>query len=89
MVLLINYELRDVTKDYTPFLDAIKANCAEWWHFLPHTWIVATVHSSDDFAKLLYPHMLNTDSLLVVRLESDHQGWLVKDAWEWLNRQQY
>ena len=89
MVLLINYELKDTTKDYTSFFEAIKANCYQWWHFLEPTWIVATTLSADAFAKLLYPHMLNTDSLLVVQIGQNHQGWLKTEAWDWLNRQTY
>jgi hypothetical protein len=88
-VLLINYELKDSSKNYAAFFDAIQNSANEWWHFLDHTWIVTTDLSADQFAKRLYPHMLNTDSLLVVRLQKEYQGWLVQEAWEWLNEKQY
>ena len=83
-VLLINYELKSPTKNYASFHGAIKQNSNEWWHFM-ETWIVTTNLSADQFAKLLYPHMLNTDHLLVVKIQKEYQGWLPEAAWEWLN----
>ena len=42
-------------------------------------------YSADQFAKHLYPHMLNTDGVFVGRLKREYQGWLVKDARDWIN----
>jgi hypothetical protein len=88
-LLLINQELKSTTHNYAPFYAALKGNCAEWWHFMEHTWIVSTNHSADEYAKLLYPHMLRTDHLLVIKLQKDYQGWLPPEAWEWLNAKSY
>ena len=52
---------------------------------MERTWIVVTTHSADQFAKLLFPHMFNTDNLLVVKLQKEYQGWLPTKSWEWLN----
>jgi hypothetical protein len=89
MVLIINYALRNRLKDYAPFFATIKGNCNQWWHFLESTFIVSTDSSADEFAKLLYPHIEATDALLVARLQKDHQGWLQKEAWDWLNDKNY
>jgi hypothetical protein len=88
-VLLINHELNDTDKDYGPFYETIKNNSLHWWHFMERTWIISTVLSSDQFAKLLYPHMLNTDNLLVIKVQKDYQGWLAKEAWDWLNEKYF
>ena len=89
MVLIINYALRNPYKDYSPFFNAIKTNCVEWWHFLDSTFIVSTPKSAQEFAVLLYPFMEATDSVLVSRLHNDNQGWLPGAAWDWLNTKQY
>jgi hypothetical protein len=89
MVLIINYTLRNTLKDYTPLFGAIKNNCTRWWHFLDPTFIVVTTHSANEYAQFLLPHIERTDSLLVVRLQKDYQGWLPEAAWDWLNSQYF
>jgi hypothetical protein len=84
-VLLITYTLKNRFKDYSPFYNIIKANCSEWWHYFDTTWIVVTKHPAHDFANLLYPHMEDSDRLLVIKVQKDYQGWLDKPAWDWLN----
>ena len=89
MILIVNYALRDPLRDYTPFNNAIKTNCVAWWHFLDSTYIVSTGLSADQFATKLLPYILETDSLFVARLHSEQQGWLPKEAWDWLNNKTY
>lgn len=88
-VLIINFSLKNKSKDYSPLYSAIQENSLEWWHFLESTWIVTTTYSADAFARTLFPHIEDTDYLLVAKLHSEHQGWLPKEAWEWLNDKQY
>jgi hypothetical protein len=83
-VLLITHELKTKDKDYEPFYNALKTNCSYWWHFLDVTWIVDTPLTAHQYANLLYPHITNEDRLLVVKITKEHQGWLPKDAWDWL-----
>ena len=89
MVLIITCALNNKFKDYTPFFDAIKNNSRGWWHFMESTWIVDGVHSAHDFAQFLYPHIENTDYFFVAKLQKEHQGWLPKAAWDWLNGKLY
>lgn len=89
MVLIITFAHNNPQKDYTPFFEAIKANSAQWWHFMESTWIVSTGHSADQFARLLFPYIENTDYVLVARLRREYQGWLPNDAWDWLNNKKY
>ncbi len=84
-VLLVTHALNNQYKDYSPFFTALKSNCNEWWHYFDATWIVVTIHTPDQFARSLFPYMETADRLLVVKLQKDFQGWLPKDAWDWLN----
>jgi hypothetical protein len=88
-VLLVNYQLNNKTKDYATFFNAIKGNCLAWWHFLDNTWIVSSNLTADQYAKKLFPFFEQTDYLLVVKITMEHQGWLPKDAWDWLNKVTY
>jgi len=87
--LLVTYTLRNSLKDYSPLFNAIKSNSLKWWHYIDTAWIVQTNLTPDQFAHKLYPFIEKPDYLLVVRIHSEHQGWLPKDAWDWLNTLTY
>lgn len=88
-LLLVAYKLRVPLKSYTPFYDAIKHNCSNWWHFFDSIFIVYTDYSANEFAQLLFPHLDRRDSLMVVRLQHEFQGWLPKDAWDWFDDKEF
>jgi len=88
-VLLVTYEFKTAGKDYSAFFETLKNTPQKWWHYLENVWIVETDLSADAFAKKLYPHFSQDDRVLVTRITSDQQGWLQKEAWEWLNNRKY
>ena len=88
-VLLITYTLRNQSKDYSGLFNAIKTHTGWWWHYFETVWIVQSNSTADQLAKQLYSYIENGDHLLVVRLHKDYQGWLPKDAWDWLNARHY
>jgi hypothetical protein len=88
-VLLVTYSLRNQEKDYSPLYNAIQKNTGWWWHYFDTVWIIESNTTADAFAKSLYGFIESTDHLLVVRITKEHQGWLPKEAWEWLNARTY
>lgn len=86
-LLLVTFSLRNPLKDYTQFFVQLRGNAYQWWHFIEQTCVVVTNHDSHTFAQLLIPHIEKTDSILVAKIEPfQYQGWLPKEAWDWLNR---
>ncbi len=88
-VLLVTYTLRNEVKDYSPLFEAIKNGGTRWWHYIDTVWIVETTLTADQFAHKLYPFIEKPDYLLVVRIMNEHQGWLPKEAWDWINSLNY
>jgi len=88
-VLLITHALNNKFRNYSPLFTAVKENSFQWWHYIESTWIVTTDHTADTFARVLYPHIENTDYVLVVKIHKDYQGWLPKEAWDWLNEKSF
>jgi len=85
-LLLVTFSLRNQFRDYEPFFVALRGNSLQWWHFIEQTCVVTSYHDVDSFARQLSPHIEITDSLLVVKLTPHaFQGWLPKEAWDWLN----
>lgn len=85
---LITYDLKATPlSGYRPLHDEIKKISGNWWHYLESTWIVKnTSMSADSISNKLLPHIKQGDRLLVIKIDtSDKQGWLPKDAWDWLN----
>ena len=85
---LITYDLKDSSLNtYIELHKAIKASGASWWHYLESTWIIKTTQlSANEISSKLVPHIKQGDRLLVIEIDtSNKQGWLPKDAWDWLN----
>ena len=49
------------------------------------TWLVITAETPDQVWKRLEPHIDKNDYLLVIEVRDNVQGWLPKDAWDWIH----
>ncbi len=87
MILLISYNKLDYTIPLENLHNAIKSNSFSYWHHLNDTWIVRTNKNVNEFYNLLATNISNSDRLLVVEIKRNYQGWLNKDAWDWLNNE--
>jgi hypothetical protein len=89
VIYAINYDLRRPGQNYASLHAAIKELGAAWWHYLGSTWLVDTHLNADQIWARLSPHVDTTDFVLVIRLANDHQGWLPKEAWDWINQRAF
>lgn len=80
----INYDLKQPGRDYTGLFDAIKQS-SKWWHYLDSTWIVQTTEGANEVYQRLRAHIDDNDFLLVIEVRDNSQGWLPKDAWDWIH----
>ena len=80
----INYDLKKPGQDYTGLYEAIKES-GKWWHYLDSTWIVITIETPDQIWSRLKKHVDKNDYLLIIEVMDSIQGWLPKDAWEWIH----
>lgn len=83
MLYSINYDLKKPGRDYSGLYEAIKS-CGAWWHHLDSTWLVDTSLSAEGICTKLKPHIDANDNVLVIGVTKDYQGWLSKEAWEWI-----
>lgn len=80
----INYDLRAPDRDYEGLYEAIKAS-AKWWHYLESTWIIATHETAQQVWDRLSSKIDKNDYMLIIEVRNHSQGWLPKDAWDWIN----
>ena len=84
MIYAINYDLKRPGQDYSKIYEAIKS-CGAWWHYLGSTWLVDTSLDASGIWRRLAAHVDRNDWVLVIGVTQDSQGWLPKEAWEWIN----
>jgi hypothetical protein len=84
VIYAINYDLKRPGQNYPALYEAIKG-CGAWWHFLGSTWLVDTSLAAQGIWDRLSPHVDTNDYILVIGVTRDYQGWLPKEAWEWIN----
>lgn len=88
MMLLISYDLNQPGQDYAGLHDEIK-KADTWWHHLESTWIISTSQSPEQWATRLLKHLDDDDSLFVVEICDNYQGWLPDRAWKWLAKRKF
>ena len=82
MILIVTYDLK-VVRDYTPLYEALKLQ-GHWWHYLASTWLIDTSKTPQQVWEAVQPHLDQRDFILIAEMGQQHQGWLPKDAWEWI-----
>lgn len=86
MILIVTYDLKGF-QDYSELFAKIREQ-GPWWHYMTTTWLVDTTKSPQDVSVALRPLMGPQDFLLVAEMGRNYQGWLPKEAWDWINSRQ-
>lgn len=70
--------------DYSEMKNEIK-KAKKWWNYLEYSWLIITNETSEEIWYRLEPYVNRKTSLLIAKLdENDMQGWLTRDAWDWI-----
>lgn len=86
MILLVTYDLNKPGKDYTSLYNVLKT-APGWWHYLESTWILSTTESPDAWSEKIRRVIDENDHFIVVDItRKSRQGWLPKDAWDWIRQ---
>lgn len=83
MVYLITYDLNKTGQNYSGLYETIK-ELGSWWHYLDSNWLVETDLDATQISNFLKPQIDQNDSLLIIRVAEDYDGWLTQDAWNWI-----
>jgi hypothetical protein len=82
-VIIITYDLNDLTKDYTPFFTTIQ-NQGVWWHNLRSTWLIDTPKTPAEVYEAVRHFMTANDRIFIAHLGDGYSGWLDAHAWAWI-----
>jgi len=86
MLYVVSYDLRKPGRDYIGLTEQLQ-HSPRWWHYLRSTWLIATSESPSELYNRLAAHLDRGDSILIIEAGSHMQGWLPKDAWEWIHKE--
>ena len=81
---IISYWLKDCSKNYFPFYDAIKKNYPKYQHPLEESWLVQTDDSAQEIFEKIRPFLPETDCIFVAEITDNYAGWMFKSIWAWL-----
>jgi len=85
MVYVVSYDLKKPGKNYVGLTEQLQF-FPGWWHYLGSTWLISTSESATELYNRLAPHLDKNDSILIIEAGKHIQGWLPKDAWEWIQK---
>ena len=81
---LVSYDLKGPLQSYEPLFNELKES-VYWWHYLNATWIVVRNETLVELGLKLRGLIFNNDRLLIVPAKGPADGWLPKEAWDWIN----
>ncbi len=59
----------------------------DWLRYAPNCWIIWTAESPEAWDARLKPLLGDKDMVLVCPINlKDHDGWLTREMWDWINR---
>ena len=81
---LVSYDLRNSPGSYEPLFNELQRSVS-WWHYLDATWIVVRYEPLAELAPKLRGLIFTNDRILIMPAKGPADGWLPKDAWDWIS----
>lgn len=83
MIFVVSYEFRKRRPEHKRFFEALQVSQG-WWHFIESTWLIETNETAEELSERLSPFLHRDDFLLIIQAVQPYQGWLPKEAWDWI-----
>lgn len=80
--IFITYDLKSKEKDYEGVIEAIKESSEHWTHYWDSAWLIKSSSTVDEITDKIKPHLEKTDTLLVIEVKKNYQGWLEEKRWK-------
>lgn len=89
---IINFDKGGITDtfDYKKFHDTLTTanGIISWWHYIESSYIIATsmTVTATNVSDFIMQHMPNKHFFVSELNLNNHNGWLPKEAWDWINK---
>ncbi len=87
MVYMITYDLNSEGQDYENVIKAIKdASTGVWCSFWKSSYLIkSNLKTANAVFDKIKPYLDGNDSVLVIEVANNKQGWLSKKQWEYID----
>lgn len=87
MVYLITYDLNSPGQNYDDVIKAIKdTSTGAWCTYWKSSYLIKSNYSTaDSVFDVIKPYLDKNDRVLVIEVKNNKQGWLMQDAWDYIN----
>jgi hypothetical protein len=60
-----------------------------WWHYIPNAYIIIVNNTVDanSITNFILQIAPNQEFITIKTDINDHNGWMPKEAWDWINKQ--
>ena len=83
MILLVAIQLHP-PRNVPGVLADIDSNSDAFQTMMRGVWLVDTQEGPEWWTEVLRARLTNSDTLLVIQVQDNYDGWLTDDAWDWL-----
>lgn len=81
---MITYDLNSQGQKYTDVIKAIKDNSLAWCTFWKSSYLIKSNLTPDQIVDKIKSHLDSNDTLIVIEVKNNYQGWLKEDDWKWI-----
>lgn len=71
------------TRDYSGLIAELSKST--WWHYPESAWLIKTEENPDQIWSRIQNYIDQKDFILIIEVRNNCQGWLPKEAWDWIN----
>lgn len=84
---LITYDLNKQGQNYEKVIESIKkASDGAWCTYWKSSFLIRSdFQTANEVSAFITPHLDKTDSLLVIEVNRNYQGWLPRKRWDYIN----
>ena len=89
MVCFITYDLNSERQNYEDVIKTIK-DCAvdgKWYSCWRSSYLIKTDMKVDEINDKIHQYLDKNDTLFVVEVTSNYQGWINKKDWDFVNKE--
>lgn len=82
---MITYDLNSSGQKYTEVIEAIKAaSTGAWCTYWKSSYLIRSNLTVQQVTDKIIPHLDSNDSLIVIEVKRNYQGWLNENQWKYI-----
>lgn len=81
---MITYDLNNPGQKYDKVIEAIKESSITYCSYWKSSYLITSNLSVDQISNNITQHLDTNDSLIVIEVKDNYQGWLTNTQWQFI-----